>query len=263
MTKNTESSHLDNRAKYIIETLPYIKEFYQHTIVIKYGGNAMTDENLKRAFALNIVLLKYVGIRPIIVHGGGPQIGSMLSSLKIESHFLEGFRVTDDATMDVVEMVLAGQVNKNIVNLLNLQGGNAVGLSGKDANLIEAEQKILVVKKDGAGAETLDLGKVGNVKKINTEILQTLIENDFIPVIAPIGVDKEGRTYNINADTVASAVAIAMRAKRLHLLTNTLGLLDTKGELISSLSTETAKKYLADGTEIGRASCRERVLRLV
>ncbi|HAS90508.1 MAG TPA: acetylglutamate kinase [Desulfovibrio sp.] len=235
------------RAKFLIESLPYIKEFYGETIVIKYGGNAMIDENLKRAFALNIILLKYIGINPVVVHGGGPQIQKMLSALNIDSQFKSGYRVTDEATMDVVEMVLVGQVNKQIVNLINLHGGKAVGLSGKDGMLIKAEQKELVIESETKSPEIIDLGKVGEVTEVNTTLIKSLQKEGFIPVIAPVGVDEEGSTYNINADSVAGAVAAAMNAKRLHLLTDVQGLLDNDKNLISSLSCREAAEAIDSG----------------
>ncbi|MFH1913312.1 MAG: acetylglutamate kinase [Pseudomonadota bacterium] len=239
------------QAKSIIETLPFISEFYGKTIVIKYGGNAMIDENLKRAFALNIILLKYIGINPVVVHGGGPQIGIMLKALNIESHFREGYRVTDDATMDVVEMVLVGKVNKEIVNLINLHGGCAVGLSGKDGMLIMAEPKELSVEKKDAPPEIIDLGKVGEVREVNTSLITSLLSEGFIPVIAPVGVDDHGVTYNINADSVAGAVAAALGAKRLHLLTDVPGLLDADGSLISSLTVREAFEAIESGVVSG------------
>lgn len=239
------------KAKLLIEALPYIKEFYGETIVIKYGGNAMIDESLKRAFALNIILLKYIGINPVVVHGGGPQIQKMLSALNIDSQFKSGYRVTDAATMDVVEMVLVGQVNKQIVNLINLNGGRAVGLSGKDGMLIRAEQKELVVESEAKAPEIIDLGKVGEVTKVNTTLIESLQAEGFIPVIAPVGVDEEGSTYNINADSVAGAVASAMNAKRLHLLTDVQGLLDADKNLISSMTCREAAEAIDSGVATG------------
>ena len=239
------------RAKFLIESLPYIKEFYGETVVIKYGGNAMIDESLKRAFALNIILLKYIGINPVVVHGGGPQIQKMLSALNIDSQFKSGYRVTDEATMDVVEMVLVGQVNKQIVNLINLHGGKAVGLSGKDGMLIKAEQKELVIESETKSPEIIDLGKVGEVTEVNTTLIESLQSEGFIPVIAPVGVDDEGSTYNINADSVAGAVAAAMNAKRLHLLTDVQGLLDADKNLISSLSCREAAEAIDSGVAKG------------
>ncbi|WP_320007600.1 acetylglutamate kinase [Maridesulfovibrio sp.] len=239
------------RAKFLIESLPYIKEFYGETIVIKYGGNAMIDETLKRAFALNIILLKYIGINPVVVHGGGPQIQKMLSALNIDSQFKSGYRVTDEATMDVVEMVLVGQVNKQIVNLINLNGGKAVGLSGKDGMLLKAEQKELVIESETKAPEIIDLGKVGEVTKVNTTLIESLQAEGFIPVIAPVGVDDEGSTYNINADSVAGAVAAAMNAKRLHLLTDVQGLLGADKELITSMTCREAAEAIDSGVAKG------------
>jgi len=239
------------QAKSIIETLPYISKFYGKTIVIKYGGNAMIDEDLKRAFALNVILLKYIGINPVVIHGGGPQIGNMLKALNIQSTFREGYRVTDAATMDVVEMVLVGKVNKEIVNLINLNGGKAVGLSGKDGMLIRAEPKELSIEKKDAPPEIIDLGKVGEVRSVNTTLIHSLLREGFIPVIAPVGVDDEGNTYNINADSVAGAVAASLGAKRLFLLTDVPGLLDKNGELITHLCTREAFQCIEDGIITG------------
>ena len=239
------------KARMIIEALPYIRQFYQQTVVIKYGGNAMIDESLKQSFAQSMVLLKYIGINPVVVHGGGPQIGKMLKALNISSEFRQGYRVTDQATMDVVEMVLVGQVNKSIVNLVNQAGGRAVGLSGKDGVLIEAEKKELAVEHKDAPPEIIDLGKVGEVVRINTGLINALLAEGFIPVIAPVGVDAHGETYNINADSVAGAVAAAMNAKRLYLLTDVPGLLDRDGNLVSSLTMRKALELLEDGTISG------------
>jgi acetylglutamate kinase len=239
------------RARMIIETLPYIREFAGQTVVIKYGGNAMIDEALKQSFARSVVLLKYVGVNPIIVHGGGPQIGQMLKALGIESHFRQGLRVTDGPTMDVVEMVLVGKVNKEIVNLVNLAGGRAVGLSGKDGMLIRAEKKELAVSRDAAPTEIIDLGMVGEVTAIETGVLKSLMATGIIPVIAPVGVDELGRTYNINADSVAGAVAGAMRAKRLHLLTDVHGVLDRDKKLIRSMTSTQAFQAIEDGVVVG------------
>ncbi len=239
------------QAKGIIETLPYISEFFGKTVVIKYGGNAMIDENLKKAFALNVILLKYIGVNPVIVHGGGPQIGEMLEALKIPTQFRQGYRITDDATMDVVEMVLVGKVNKQIVNLINLHGGRAVGLSGKDGMLIKAEPKELAIQKEHAAPEIIDLGKVGEVAEVNVDVIRSIEQSGFIPVIAPVGVDDKGNTYNINADSVAGAVAAALKAKRLHLLTDVAGLLDKDGELITSMTRTEAFDAIDDGTATG------------
>jgi acetylglutamate kinase len=224
------------KSRVLIESLPYMRQFHGETVVIKYGGHAMTDAELGRAFALNIVLLKYVGINPVIVHGGGPQIGRMLEALNIQSHFREGLRVTDDATMDVVEMVLVGKVNKEIVNMLNLAGCKAVGLSGKDGRLIRARKMEMVIENFKRTPEIIDLGKVGEVVGVETSLLRSLERDGYVPVIAPVGVDDEGVTYNINADAVAGAVAGALKAKRLLLLTDVAGILDKNKELLSSLT---------------------------
>ncbi len=238
------------KAKILLESLPYIREFYHQTIVIKYGGHAMLDERLKKSFALNVILLKYIGINPVIVHGGGPQIGNMLKKLNIDSEFKEGLRVTDEATMDVVEMVLVGKVNKEIVNLINLNGGSAVGLSGKDGWCIQARKLEMVVSKEDSPPEIIDLGRVGEVVKIKSELITTLEEKGFIPVIAPVGVDERGLTYNINADDVASAVACALKAKRLILLTDVPGIM-SKGELISSISRKDVLEAISRGMITG------------
>ena len=239
------------KARLLLEALPYIRKFFGKTVVIKYGGHAMVDAELQKSFALNVILLKYIGINPVIVHGGGPQIGQMLKQLNIVSEFRQGLRVTDDATMDVVEMVLVGKVNKNIVNLINLNGGMAVGLSGKDGRLISARKLEMVLEKADAPPEIIDLGKVGEVTGINTALLNTLLSQGFIPVIAPVGVDEEGETYNINADTVAGAVAAAMGAKRLVLLTDVSGVLDKDRVLISSLDIAEASQAMASGLLTG------------
>ena len=239
------------KARLLLEALPYIRKFFGKTVVIKYGGHAMVDEELQKSFALNIILLKYIGINPVIVHGGGPQIGRMLKQLNITSEFRQGLRVTDDATMDVVEMVLVGKVNKNIVNLINLNGGMAVGLSGKHGRLISARKLEMVLEKADAPPEIIDLGKVGEVTGINTSLLNTLLSQGFIPVIAPVGVDEAGETYNINADTVAGAVAAAMGAKRLVLLTDVSGVLDKDRVLISSLDIAEASQAMATGLLTG------------
>ena len=218
-------------------------------MVIKYGGHAMKDDTLKRSFALNVALLKYVGVRPVIVHGGGPQIGSMLKRLNIESSFREGLRVTDDATMDVVEMVLVGKVNKEIVSQLAMAGARAVGLSGKDGQLIRARKmEMAVAAEENCPPEIIDLGRVGEVMEVETGLLNLITREDYIPVIAPTGVDAENGTYNINADSVAGAVAAALKAKRLLLLTDVAGILDKQGTLIRSLSMDETWKLFADGT---------------
>ncbi len=234
---------LIKRAEILIESLPYIREFYHQVFVIKYGGHAMEDEILKRGFALDMVLLKYVGLNPIIVHGGGPQIGQFLKKMGIDSQFVGGLRVTDSATMDVVEMVLAGKVNKEIVHLINQAGGIAVGLSGKDGKLSEAE-KISLEEEElkDRPSEIIDLGHVGKVVSVNKEILSVL--DNFIPVIAPIGVGKNGETLNINADLVASKIAISLKAKKLILLTDVPGVLNEEGRLIPSITLKDAKRLL-------------------
>ncbi|MCL1940268.1 MAG: acetylglutamate kinase [Desulfovibrionaceae bacterium] len=241
--------HNVGNARMLIESLPYIRQFRGEVVVIKYGGHAMKDEALKRSFALNVALLKYVGVRPVIVHGGGPQIGNMLKQLNIESSFREGLRVTDDATMDVVEMVLVGKVNKEIVSQLNLAGAKAVGLSGKDGQLIRARKMEMVVAAgENRPAEIIDLGRVGEVMGVDTGLLNLISREDYIPVIAPTGVDEENGTYNINADSVAGAVAAALKAKRLLLLTDVAGILDKQGTLIESLSMDETWELFADGT---------------
>lgn len=227
------------KARFLIECLPYIRRFSGRAVVIKYGGHAMTDEHLKMSFAQNIALMKFAGIKPVIVHGGGPQIARMLEKLSIESSFCEGLRVTDDATMEVVEMVLSGQTNKSIVNMLNQTGVRAVGLSGKDAQLFTVNK----VKSPKA-----DLGWVGEVSHVDTDLAYSLIQNNFIPVISPIGVDAQGNTFNINADSAAGAVAAAMKADRFLNLTDVAGVLDKNKNLIRSLSVDEAEALFADGT---------------
>lgn len=236
------------KARLLIECLPYIRQFQGEIIVIKYGGHAMKDDALKRAFALNVSLLKYIGLRPVIVHGGGPQIGGMLERLNIPSTFRDGLRVTDDATMDVVEMVLVGKVNKEIVSQLQQAGARAVGLSGKDGGLIRVRKMHMVKDKGTDKEETVDLGRVGQVCGIETSLIHTLTREGFIPVIAPTGIDDKGETYNINADDVAGAVAAALKARRLLLLTDVAGILDKKGELMSSLTMAEAEGLFEDGT---------------
>jgi len=238
-------------AKLLMESLPYIQQFQGQTVVIKYGGHAMKDEALQKAFAKNVVMLKLIGVNPVVVHGGGPQIGNMLKQLNICSEFREGLRVTDQATMDVVEMVLVGRVNKEIVNLINLNGGKAVGLSGKDGWLIKAQKLEMVIDRKNAPPEIIDLGKVGEVVGIETRLISALEREGFIPVIAPVGVDEKGETYNINADSVAGAMAAAIEARRLVLLTDVRGVLDKEGELISSLTLAGAALAISDGTVSG------------
>ncbi|MCF8104137.1 MAG: acetylglutamate kinase [Desulfohalobiaceae bacterium] len=238
------------KANLLLESLPYIREFYGQTVVIKYGGHAMQEEKLKKGFALNVVLLKYIGVNPVIVHGGGPQIGQLLAQLGIASTFRQGLRVTDQATMDVVEMVLAGRVNKEIVNSINLNGGKAVGLSGKDGDLIRAKKLEMVVSSKDAPPEIIDLGKVGEVEHIETRLIESLTREGFIPVIAPVGVDKKGETYNINADAVAGAFARALGARRLILLTDVPGVMVNE-ELVSSLTREKTLELIENKTVTG------------
>lgn len=237
-----------NIAKVLTESLPYIQKFVGSTVVVKYGGNAMVDESLKQSFARDIVLMKLVGINPIVVHGGGPQIGSVLERLNIESNFIDGLRVTDTQTMDVVEMVLGGLVNKQIVSLLNGNQGKAVGISGKDGNLIKAKK--LKIKKKGSkkDAEEIDIGQVGEVVSINTEILEVMKDSDFIPVIAPIGTDDKGASYNINADSVAGEIANVLGAEKLILLTNIAGVQDKQKNVLTGLSIKQVDKLIADKT---------------
>ncbi len=235
-----------DKAKVLIEALPYIRRFYDKTIVIKYGGSTMEEESLKRNFALDVVLLKYIGINPVIVHGGGPQIGEMLTKIGKKSQFIEGMRVTDGETMDVVEMVLVGKVNKELVTLINQQGGKAVGLSGKDGGLITAK-KLRLTKSRGKDElpEIIDIGMVGEVKEINPGVIEALEKENFIPVIAPVGVGEEGETYNINADLVAGKVASALKAEKLILLTDVEGVMDEKHQLIPTLDAKQAKRLMA------------------
>ena len=226
----------EHRVRVLNEALPYIRRFNQKTIVIKYGGHAMKDEELKKGFAQDMVLLKCIGLNPVVVHGGGPQIGNLLKRLNIESTFVSGMRVTDGETMSVVEMVLAGKVNKEIVALINQHGGKAVGLSGKDGGLISA-RKMKIIKQDGAlPPEIIDVGQVGEVEAVNTDVLQVLLQGNFIPVIAPVGAGRSGESYNINADLVAGHVAAALKAEKLILLTDVEGVMDNEGRLISSIS---------------------------
>jgi acetylglutamate kinase len=239
-------------ARVLTEALPYIQRFTNKTMVVKIGGNAMVDDKLKEQFARDIVLMKLVGMNPIVVLGGGPQIGDLLKRLAIESHFVDGMRVTDTATMDVVEMVLGGSVNKEIVSLLNRNGGKAIGLTGKDGQLIRAKKlKVTQRTPDLAKTEIIDIGHVGEVEKINTAVLNMLVNSDFIPVIAPIGVGADGASYNINADLVAGKVAEVLKAEKLMLLTNIEGLMDKSGKVLTGLSTEQVDELIADGTIYG------------
>ncbi|MCC5857228.1 MAG: acetylglutamate kinase [Ectothiorhodospiraceae bacterium] len=235
-------------ARVLTEALPYIKRFHGKTIVVKFGGNAMVDEELKRSFARDIVLMKLVGFNPVVVHGGGPQIGKLLERIGKESRFVEGMRVTDAETMDVVEMVLGGLVNKEIVQLINSQGGRAVGLSGKDGGLIRARKLILPPKADAEASEIIDIGHVGEVASVDPAVVNMLDQGEFIPVIAPIGVGDDGRSYNINADLVAGKVAEVLQAEKLILLTNTAGLLDRNGKLLTGLDAARVQELIADGT---------------
>ena len=239
-------------AQVLSEALPYIQKFAGRTIVVKYGGNAMTDEDLKASFARDIVLMQAVGMRPIVVHGGGPQIGDLLERLNIESKFIDGMRVTTEETMDVVEMVLGGLVNKEIVSLLNLAGGRAMGLTGKDGQFIRAKQlKIERKSPELEAPEIIDIGHVGQVESIDTRVLTMLTENDVIPVVAPIGVGADGESYNINADLVAGKLAEVLKAEKLMLLTNTAGVLDGQGQVVTGLVADEVRTLIDDGTISG------------
>ena len=239
-------------ASVLSEALPYIQKFTGKTVVVKYGGNAMTETALKTSFAADIVMMKLVGINPIVVHGGGPQIGDLLKKLNIESQFHKGMRVTDGQTMDVVEMVLGGTVNKEIVNLIHQAGGSAIGITGKDGRLILAKK--MLVKSDSPeiqASEIIDIGHVGEVVSIDTRVLDTLTASDFIPVIAPIGVDAKGQSYNINADLVAGKIAEVTKAEKLMLLTNVPGLQNRQGEVMTGLTIRQIHELIADGTISG------------
>lgn len=242
-----EHNKAHNTAHILTEALPYIQRFAGKTIVIKYGGNAMENEDLKNSFARDIVLMKAVGMHPVVVHGGGPQIADLLHRLGKESTFIQGMRVTDNETMTVVEMVLGGLVNKEIVSLIQRNGGKAVGLTGKDAGLITARK----LKMPAENGNTVDIGQVGEVVSVNTEILEMLAASDVIPVIAPVGADEEGRAYNINADFVAGAVAEVLQAEKLILLTNVSGLKDKQGEILTGLTAARVQELIADGTIYG------------
>ncbi len=237
------------KAQTLAEALPYIKRFFDKTIVIKYGGNAMTDEHLKNCFALDVVLLKLVGMNPVVVHGGGPQINEMLDRLGKKGEFIQGMRVTDAETMDVVEMVLGGQVNKEIVNLINRHGGKAVGLTGQDGNFIHAHKLLMEDLNDPT--KMIDVGQVGEITAIDPSIINFLDSGDFIPVVAPIGVGENGDTYNINADVVAGKLAEILGAEKLILLTNTPGVLDKAGNLLTGLTPKQIDDLVADGTLSG------------
>lgn len=246
MIPNTE------RAKILIEALPYIQRFNGATVVVKYGGHAMVDDELKQNFALNIILMKYVGMNPVVIHGGGPQIGGFLKRLSIKSEFVDGMRVTDRQTMDVVEMVLVGKVNKEIVTLINSNGGRAVGLSGKDGRLIMT-RKMKYERDVGENQppEIIDMGMVGEITSVDNRVLLSLMESEFIPVIAPVGTNKKGETYNINADLVAGHIASSLKARKLILLTDTEGVLDLEGRLISTLKMEEARRLINNRTVKG------------
>ena len=235
-------------ANILTEALPYIQRFGGKTIVIKYGGNAMLDDELENGFARDVVLMKSVGINPVVVHGGGPQVGDLLSRIGKESKFVEGMRVTDSETMDIVEMVLGGQVNKGIVTLINRNGGSAVGLTGKDGDLIHAKRMIFErADPEIEASEIIDIGHVGEVESIDTSVVDMLIQGNFIPVIAPIGLGKDGQSYNINADLVAGKMAEVLSAEKLIILTNAAGLLNAEGEVVTGLSASDANKLVAEG----------------
>jgi acetylglutamate kinase len=247
MTLNTAAAK--NTAHVLAEALPYIQRFAGKTIVIKYGGNAMVDDALKDSFARDIVLMKAVGINPVVVHGGGPQIAQLLERIGKESTFVQGMRVTDSETMDVVEMVLGGLVNKEIVNLINQKGGAAVGLTGKDGDMIRAHKLTFEQTAPEMNAsEIVDIGHVGEVTSIDPSVVNMLVSGDFIPVVAPIGVGQDGQSYNINADLVAGKLAETLQAEKLMLLTNTAGLLDKDGSLLTGLSATRVQELIDDGT---------------
>ncbi len=239
------------KAETLLEALPYMRSFQGQTLVIKYGGAAMTEPELKCAFAQDITLLQYLGIHPVVVHGGGPQIGKVLAKMEIPTRFVDGMRVTDESTMDVVEMVLAGKVNKEIVNLINSAGGAAVGLSGKDGLLLKAQKMEFYRPREDEPPEIIDIGLVGEVTAVNTHLIRTLQAQHFIPVIAPVGVGEAGETYNINADLVAGAMAAALGAAKLILLTDVPGVLDREGRLVSSLTRRQAVTLMEEGVVIG------------
>jgi acetylglutamate kinase len=240
------------QAEILLEALPYIRRFYNKTIVIKYGGHAMLDEDLKQSFARDVLMMKYIGINPVVVHGGGPQIGTYLKKLGKESRFVQGMRVTDEETMNIVEMVLVGMVNKEIVGLINRHGGKAVGLSGKDGNLIEAEKYYLSEEKaKDTPSEIIDIGLVGKVTRINAALISSLAKDGFIPVIAPTGVGEHGETFNINADIVAGEVAAALQAEKMILLTDVAGVLDQQKRLINTMSDQDARRMIETGVVEG------------
>jgi len=249
MSEATATLPATTKAKILGEALPYIKRFFDKTIVIKYGGNAMTDPKLQDGFARDVVLLKLVGMNPVVVHGGGPQIEDLLKRVGKKGEFIQGMRVTDEETMDIVEMVLGGQVNKEIVNLINQHGGKAVGLTGQDGNFIRAK-KLLLPSKDKP-EEMIDIGSVGEITSIDPSIISFLDSGDFIPVIAPIGVGPKGETYNINADVVAGKIAEVLSAEKLVLLTNTPGVLDKAGNLLTGITPKEIDVMVEDGTLSG------------
>ena len=252
MTTDKNHDDLIAQANTLSEALPYMRRYSGQTLVIKYGGHAMVDDELARQFARDIVLLKQVGMNPVVVHGGGPQIAAMLDRLNIESEFVDGLRVTDEATVEVVEMVLVGSINKRIVSAINEAGGQSIGLSGKDANLIRAERHRTTRRDPETGKETvLDLGLVGKPTEIGPHILELLKGTDIVPVIAPVGVSPDGETLNINSDTVAGAVAAAIAARRMILLTDVAGVLDAEGNLIAEMTADEARARIADGTVNG------------
>ena len=240
------------RADILLEALPYIQRFYNKTIVIKYGGHAMQDDELKTSFARDVLMMKYIGINPVVVHGGGPQIGSYLKKIGKESRFIQGMRVTDEETMNIVEMVLVGLINKEIVALINRHGGRAVGLCGKDGNLIESEKYFLSAEKaKDTPPEIIDIGLVGKVRKINAALISSLEREGFIPVIAPTGVGENGETFNINADIVAGEVAAALQAEKMILLTDVEGVLDENKRLINTMSNQDALGMIERGVVEG------------
>jgi acetylglutamate kinase len=243
---------LIKKANILMETLPWIKRFYGKTIVIKYGGNAMVEEHLKEGFARDVIMMKYIGLNPVVVHGGGPQIGKVLEAMKIESRFIQGMRVTDSETMDVVEMVLGGKVNKEIVTNINRYGGKAVGITGKDGGLIQARKlEMTAVNPETLTPEIIDIGMVGEVEQVDPAIIKSLKEGDFIPVIAPIGGGLDGETYNINADLVAGRIAGALKAEKLILLTDIEGVKDKQGKLISTIDVQRVPDLINNGTISG------------
>ena len=250
MSLNREEA--ENTAKVISRALPYIQRFAGKTVVIKYGGNAMVDERLKQSFARDIVLMKAVGINPVVVHGGGPQIGQLLDKLSIETKFVNGMRVTDSKTMDAVEMVLGGTINKEIVNLVSSAGGRAFGVTGKDGRLIKAKKLVVSQKTPEMSVpEIIDIGHVGDVESIDKSVIDMLLKSNYIPVIAPIGVGTDGASYNINADLVAGRVASVLNAEKLMLLTNVAGLQDKQGEILTGLTVNLVDELIEDGTIYG------------